>query len=337
MIKPLEPILTVSAPPHVHCGRTIKGYMIETIAALMPAALMATYMFGLGAFRVLALSCAVAVTSEAICNRIMKRKQSVGDFSGLLTGLLFAFLLPASAPWWLVTVGAASSIILGKMIFGGLGGNPLCAPLVGWAVCRISWGTFMDTNATMLTSNLPAPLQQLKYFGLESIQSIHSSTLLMGEQLGGLGEIQVAALLGGGAFLLFRRHIRWEIPTGFIAGVLVTGWIYQLIDPTTYAPPMFHLLAGGTIFGAFFLTTDSASSPIGRIPCVLFGLIAGTMVIIIRVYGIYPDGVPFAILLTNLFTPLLDRIRPKPFGGPCTCTPKDEEEKEGATCEKCCG
>ncbi|MBI9079132.1 MAG: RnfABCDGE type electron transport complex subunit D [Pseudodesulfovibrio sp.] len=332
MNKPLEPILTVSVPPHVHCGRTIKGYMIETIAALMPAALMATYMFGMGALRVMALSCAVAVTTEAICNKIMGRKQSIDDFSGLLTGLLFSFLLPASAPWWLVTVGAASSIILGKMIFGGLGASPLCAPVVGWAVCRISWGTVMDTNATMLSSNLPAPLQQLKYFGLDSIQSIQSSTLLIGEQLGGLGEVQVIALLLGGAFLLIRRHVRWEIPTGFIAGILITTWIYQLIDPTTYAPPMFHLLAGGTIFGAFFLATDSASSPIGLIPCLLFGLIAGTMVIIIRVYGIYPDGVPFAILLTNLFTPLLDRIRPKPFGGPFSYSSKDEE---GATCEKC--
>jgi len=308
--------------------------MAENLVALMPAVIMAIYIFGLGALRVMALSCAVAVMSEAICNKLMKREQSIDDFNGLLTGLLFAFLLPASAPWWLVTIGASSSIILGKMIFGGLGGNPLSAPLVGWALCRISWGEFMDTNATMLSSNLAAPLQQLKYFGLESIQTIESSALIMGEQLGGLGEVHIAALLVGGLFLIIRRHISWVIPTGFIAGVLITGWIYNLIDPTTYATPLFHLLAGGTIFGAFFLATDPAASPIGRIPCILFGLIAGAMVIVIRVYGIYPDGVPFAILLANLFTPLLDRIRPKPFGGPCTST---KINKEGVTCEKCCG
>lgn len=330
--KPLQPILTVSVPPHVHCGQTIQGYMKETLIALMPAAIMAMVAFGLGAMRVVALSCAVAILSEVICNKITKREQSIDDFSALHTGLLFAFLLPASAPWWLVTIGSSASIVVGKMIFGGLGSNPLSAPLVGWAICRISWGEVMDTNATMLMSELPSPLQQLKYFGLESVQSIDTTSLIMGEQLGGLGEVQIAALLAGGIFLLIRKHISWEIPIAFMAGVLGTAWIYQLIDPTAYATPLFHLLTGGTIFGAIFLATDPASSPIGRIPALIYGLMAGIMVIIIRVYGIYPDGVPFAILLANLFTPLLDRIRPKPFGGPYRLT-QEAEDKE--ICEKC--
>jgi len=316
MLRPIEPIWTVSNAPPVHCGRTIKGYMSETLLALAPAVIMAMYVFGLGAFRVMALSCAVAVGTETLCNRIMHRKHSVDDYSAYLTGLLFAFLLPASAPWWLVTAGSVSGIVIGKMIFGGLGGSPLCSPLVGWAICRISWPTFMDTNTTMMNFTLPAPLQELKFFGLDAIRSIPATDLLFGRQLGGLGEVHVAALLAGGVFLLVRKHIRWEIPAGFIAGVLATAWIYQLIDPATYAPPLFHLLSGGVIFGAFFLATDASSSPIGLVPSVLYGLMGGCMVIIIRVYGIYPDGVPFAILIANLFTPLLDRIRPKPFGGP---------------------
>lgn len=316
MLKQLHPILTVSVPPHVHCGRTIQRYMLDTLIALMPAVALAVFTFGFDAVRVMALSCSVAVAAEFLCNRLMNRGQSLDDWHALLTGLLFAFLLPASAPWWLVTIGSAGSIVLGKMIFGGLGGNPLCAPLVGWTACRISWSGFMDTNATMLSSSLPAPLQQFKYFGLESTQSLDSLSLFLGQQLGGLGEVHVAALLAGGIFLLVRQHIRWYIPTGFILGLLVTAWIYQLIDPAAYAPPLFHLLAGGAIFGAFFLATDPASSPVGPVPSILFGLTAGAMVIIIRVYGIYPDGVPFAILLANLFTPLFDRIRPKPFGGP---------------------
>jgi electron transport complex protein RnfD len=168
----------------------------------------------------------------------------------------------------------------------------------------------------MLSSQLAAPLQQLKYFGTDAVSSIHFQDLLLGHQLGGLGAVHVAALLAGAAYLLLRRHISWEIPAGFIGGLLLTAWVYRLIDPTVYAPPLFHLLAGGAVFGAFFLATDPSSSPIGRIPSVLFGLMAGAMVIVIRVYGMYPDGVPFAILLANLFTPLLDRIRPKPFGGP---------------------
>jgi len=316
MLKPLTPMLTVAVPPHIHCGRTIQRYVLETLLALLPAAILAVAAFGMDALRVMALSCSVAVITEAACNRLMKREPSVDDYSALLTGLLFAFLLPASAPWWLVAIGSVASIALGKMIFGGLGGNPLAPPLVGWALCRISWASFMDTNATMLMSDLPAPLQQLKYFGLDTVSSLDPVSLLLGNQLGGLGEVQVAALIAGGVFLLLRGHIRWQIPFGFLAGLLATAFIYRLMDPTTYAPPLFHLLAGGAVFGAFFLATDESSSPIGAIPALLFGLMAGAMVVIIRVYGIYPDGVPFAILLANLFTPLLDRIRPKPFGGP---------------------
>lgn len=325
--RPVQPVLTVTVAPHVHCGRSIKGYMSETIIALLPAAIMAVIAFGLGAMRVMALSCAVAVVCEALCNKAAKQEPSIDDFSAIHIGLLFAFLLPASAPWWLVTIGSAVSIVLGKMIFGGLGGNPLAPALVGWTACRISWGPAMDTNATMLMSDLPAPLQQLKFFGLESIQSLDSVNLIMGNQLGGLGEVQIAALLAGGAFLLVRRHISWEIPFSFLGGVIITAWIYQMIDANAYASPLFHLLSGGTIFGAFFLATDPSASPIGRIPSLIFGLMAGTMVIVIRVYGIYPDGVPFAILLANLFTPLLDRIRPKPFGGPYQLTQDSEEEQ----------
>jgi electron transport complex protein RnfD len=334
MIKPLHPLLTVSMAPHVHCGRTIKGYMRETLIALMPAAVMAMVFFGLDAMRVMTLSCAVAVITEALANRLAGRDLAVDDLSALHTGLLFAFLLPASAPWWLVTVGAAASIFMGKFIFGGLGGNPLCSPLVGWALCRISWPEFMDTNATMLSSSLPAPLQQLKYFGLDALASMDPASLFTGHQLGGLGAAQVAALLAGGIFLLVRRHISWEIPLAFVTGLLITAWVYHTMDPSTYATPLFHLVAGGTIFGAFFLAADPASSPIGRIPTLIYGLIGGSMVVIIRVYGIYPDGVPFAILLANLFTPLLDRIRPKPFGGSYTLTQEKEAE---AICKKCCG
>ncbi len=330
--KPLQPILTVSVPPHIHCGRTITGYMRETLLALLPAAIMAVYTFGAEAMRVMALSCAVAVLAEAICNRLAGTDLSIDDYSAIHTGLLFAFLLPASSPWWLVTAGSVASIVIGKMIFGGLGGNPLAAPLVGWAICRISWGSYMDTNATMLMSNLPAPLQNLKHFGLESVEALESTALLMGKQLGGLGEVHLVALLAGGLFLLIRKHIRWEIPLSFVFGVSLTAWIFQLIDPMTYASPLFHLLAGGTLFGAFFLATDPAVSPVGRIPTLIYGFMAGIMVIVIRVYGIYPDGVPFAVLLANLFTPLLDRIRPKPFGGAYRLTQEPEDTK---ICKKC--
>lgn len=295
--------------------------MRDILIALMPAALAAAFIFGMDAVRVMALSCAVAVVIESICWKLQKRDLQVDDMHALIIGLLFAFLLPASAPWWLVFAGSTASIIAGKMIFGGLGGYPLCPPLVGWAICRISWGAEMDTNATMLNSMLPAPLHELKHFGLPWLQGIDMTDLVLGQQLGGLGAVQVLPLLLGGIYLLTRKVIRPYVPVAFLAGVFLAALIFRIIDSSMYAPPSFHLIAGSTMLGAFFLATDGPTSPHGILPSILYGLLGGAMVMIIRIYGIYPDGVPFAILLVNLFTPLLDRLRPQPFGGPRIGTP----------------
>ena len=288
--------------------------MLHTILALMPAAVMAVAYYGIDALRVMALSCSTAVVVEALCLRAMKREPTVDDYSAVLTGLLFAFLLPASAPWWMVIIGSALSIALGKMLFGGLGCNPLCSPLVGWAICRISWINHMDIDASMLNTEMINPLSQLKYFGMEAASRFSYSDLFFGNQLGALGSVQIVGLLIGGAYLLARRQIRWQLPAAFIAGLLVTSLIYYWIDSTVYAPPLFHLLTGSVILGAFFLVTDPATSPVGNVSMIIFGLLAGGLVIVVRVYGAYPDGVPFAVLLANILMPLLDRIKPKPFG-----------------------
>lgn len=316
VLKPLSgrSVFTVSSPPHWHNGTTIPGMMLDIIIALMPAAVMAVVSFGMDAARVMALACATAVIAEALCCKAMGRVSSVDDYSALGSGLLFAFLLPASAPWWLVMAGAAATICLGKMVFGGLGGHPLCPPLVGWAVCRISWKASMDIDMSMLRADLFYPLTQLKYLGLGAISRFSYADLFLGRQLGGLGSAQAGALLLGGLYLLARRRIRPDIPLSFLAGVFLLALLYYQSDPAAYAPPLFHVLTGAVMLGAFFLATDCASSPVGHIPMVLYGLLAGALVMIIRVYGVYPDGVPFAILLANLVTPLLDRIRPRPFG-----------------------
>lgn len=308
-----NPVLSVSSPPHWHCGRTVQGLMLDFIIALLPALAMAVLHYGLDALRVVALSCVTAVVVEALCFKVMHRDIKVDDYSALLVGLLFAFLLPASAPWWLVIVGAAISVALAKMAFGGLGAYPLCAPLVGWAALRISWPDAMNINVSMLASPLENPLTQLKYMGLSGVD-VNLTQMLLGQQLSGLGSAQALGLLAGGVFLLLRRSIRWHIPAGFLGGVVITAAIFWAIDSTVYANPLFHVLAGSTLLGAFFLATDPSSSPVGTVPMLIFGLLAGAMVIIIRVYGIYPDGVVFAVLLANLFSPLLDLIKPKPFG-----------------------
>ncbi len=310
-----SPVLTVSAPSHVHCGRTIRISALETIIALLPAAAFAIWHYQMLAVRVLALSSFTAVITETICLYIMKRDIEADNYTTLLSGLLFGFLLPPAAPWWLVVPGSALSIIIGRMIFGGLGSNPLCAPLVGWAIMTISWPDLMDFDMTMLGSELTYPLSQLKHFGPEMLDEYTLENLLLGLQLGGTGAAQSGAILLGGAYLLIRKVIRPDIPIAFMLGVTLAALTFYLIDPVEYASPEYHLLCGATFFGAFFLATDSSSSPVGHIPMIAYGLTAGVLVVIIRVYGIYPDGVPFAILLANLMTPLFDKIRPKPFGG----------------------
>ncbi len=314
-MKTLNPLmLTVSAPPHMHVGRTVRGRMLAFIIAMMPAAALAVASFGIEALRVMALSAAVAVLTEYLCNLAMEIKPKVDDLSALVIGISFAFLLPASAPWWMVAAGSALSIALGKMVFGELGGSPLSAPLVGWAVCTVSWPHVMDINSSMLTTELTYPLVQLKMFGAAATEQYAYFDLFMGKQLGGLGAVQVVAVLAGGIWLAVRRHIQWQIPAGFISGILVAGYLFQLLYPESQPSPVFHLLTGSAVFGAFFLATDMSSSPKRRLPMFLFGLLAGVLTMIIRVYGIYPDGVAFAILLANFCTPALERIRPRPFG-----------------------
>ena len=310
-----SPMLTVSCPPFVHCGATARGRMLEFLLALAPAAVMAAVTYGLPAVRVMALSMAVAVFVEWGCFRLMRREPEIDDCNALLLGLLFAFLLPASAPWWLVAAGSAITIVMGKMIFGGLGGAPLAAPVVGWTICRLSWPTPLDFDVSMLNSPLIWPLSQLKHFGPAAAARFTDMDLLLGHQLGGLGATQVLALLIGGAYLLLRGHIRWHIPLAFLAGTALAAWVFQAAYPAQTVGPLFHVLAGSTVFAAFFLATDHSSSPKGPLPMLLYGLLGGIMVMVIRFWGVYPDGAAFAVLLANLSTPLVDRIRPKPFGG----------------------
>jgi electron transport complex protein RnfD len=316
MVSQQSPSLhTVTAPPFWHCGRTVTGDMYRLLVALVPAALLGVYRFGYDALTVLAVAGLTAVITEALIQRLMEQSPSAHDFTALADGILLAFLLPATAPWWLVVVGSAVTIILGRMVFGGFGGSPVCAPAVGWCVLTVSWPAYMDLNGMLLRWDLVEPLSELKYFGVEAISGISLSSLVFGQNLGALGASQAGLVLAAGVALLCMGQIRWYIPVSYLAGVFGTALIYWLIDPQLYASPLFHLLAGTTMFTAFFLLPYPSASPVFRIPMILFGLMAGALTILIRVYGIYPDGTPFAVLLANLCTPLLDLIQPKPFGG----------------------
>lgn len=311
----IQKLYTVSSAPLWHCGRTLQKNMWYILLALFPAATMGVYWYGYGAVQVIAWAGVTAVLTEALLHKVMGQEPRADDFSALVDGVLLAFLLPATVPVWLVICGSALTVILGRMVFGGFGGSPVCAPAVGWCILAISWPDFMDLNGMLLHWDRIEPLSELKYFGVEAIASVTPVELLLGQHLGALGASQTLMLLAGGAFLLFRGQVRWFIPVSFLAGVLLTGGLYYLIDPQTYASPLFHLLSGSTLLAAFFLMPYPSSSPAWRIPMLVYGFFGGALVIIIRTYGIYPDGVPFAVLLANLCTPLIDMIQPKPFGG----------------------
>lgn len=314
MIRPPKTVFTVSSPPHLHTGRTVKGLMFETILALLPAATLAVVAYGVPALRVMALSCSVAVLTEAICWKLMDRTQEVDNLHALLLGLLFSFLLPASAPWWLVAVGSALTVGLGKAIFGGLGGAPLCAPLLGWACVYVSWPDTLSIELTMLGSSYADPLAQLQHFGASAVANISLVDLLLGHHLSGLGTSYVLALAAGGIYLIVRGRLHWHMPLSFLLGVWSMAALFGVLEPGVHPSPLFHLLTGSTVFGAFFLVTDTSSSPVGRIPMLIYGFLAGVLVMVMRVWGTHPDGVAFAILLANLVSPMLERIRPKPFG-----------------------
>lgn len=310
--KPVK--LGVIAPPHLHCGRTIPSVMREICIALIPAMIMAVYHFGPQCLTIIGLSVITAVVTEAVCLKIMEKDLVVDDFHAVYIGMLLAFMLPADAPWWLPVIGSAVSIALGKMVFGGLGSNPFCPPAIGWAILMVCWPDIVDASSIQLYNEYLDPLYRLKYYGVDDITQFSYVSLFMGNQMGGLGVTQIGALLLGGVVVAARLNVAIETPIGFILGIYILGGSMHYIAPGLYAPATFHLLSGNAIFGAFFLATEFGGSPSRPISRLLYGMIAGVLTILIRCFGIYADGVPFAVLLANLCMPYLDLIRPKPFG-----------------------
>lgn len=314
------PLFVVDTPPFFHWNYTLQGMMRDTFIALVPAMALAVYFYGFPALRVMLLAMGTSLLTEAVWERLLGRPLRIWDGTSLISGLLFAFLLPAGAPWWLVIFGSIFMILIGREVFGGFGANPLCPPLVGWAAMTVAWPLFMDPTAMNLYSDLTDPLLKLKYFGAASLPEGIELSLLKGEQLGGLGSTQIAAVMAGGIFLLLRRAIRWEVPVFFLLTVLFFSWMFWQfngafgIDPSRTPAPHLYLLTGSTMFAAFFLATEHSSSPVSAPGLILYSFIAGAMVVFIRIFGVYPDGAPFAVLVASLGSPLYDLIRPKPFG-----------------------
>ncbi len=235
-----------------------------------------------------------------------------------MIGLLLAMLLPAATPWWAVIVGTFTAIVIGKQIYGGIGCNPLNPALVAVAMMALSWKAVMNFDAALVNYDLGFymvyPLGALKHFGPEASYHYNFVNLLLGEQIGGLGSTFGLGLIAGGIYLMIRGFIRWEISLSFVVGILATSAVFYLAAPDKYVHPLFHLLCGYTLIGAFFLAPEDSSSPVNFLPMILYGLGAGVLTVLIRNIGAFADGVVFAILMMNVANPLLDKIRPKAMG-----------------------
>lgn len=287
--------------PHIHCGQTVSKVMLTVLVSLLPASVASLYLFGWGAAQVIVACVVGAVASEALCLRLRGKPVQVSDLSAAVTGLLLALTLPPASPIWMCLLGGLVAIALGKQVFGGLGANPFNPALVARVFLVISFPDLMTRwIAPFDAASSATPLATATSLGQNGLR------YLLGTHAGCLGETSALALLIGGLYLLVKGIIDWRVPVS----ILGTVTVFSLCAG---ADPLFQLLSGGILLGAFFMATDWVTSPYTRSGRLLFGTGIGLVTMIIRLWGSYPEGVSFAILFMNALTPLINLItRPKP-------------------------
>lgn len=324
-------LLSISASPHVHGDNSVKKIMWGVVIAMVPAMLVSIYYFGLDAVRVTLIAVSASIFFEWLFQKyLIKGADTYMDGSAIITGVLLAFNLPSNLPWWIIVIGALVAIGMGKMSFGGIGKNIFNPALVGRVFLLISFPVQMTSwpKISPITDGIadaitgPTPLGVVKEgldAGLTVEQVMAQVPSFMQQFVGGiggsLGEVSALAILLGGFYMLWKKIITWEIPLSILLSVVIFSGIFWLIDPTQYVNPMFHLLTGGMMLGAIFMATDMVSSPMSRNGMLVFGVGIGLLTVIIRIWGAYPEGMSFAILLMNSVTPLLNiAFKPKRFG-----------------------
>jgi len=306
--------LTVSMSPHLRGAISVERMMLAFIIALAPASLMGIYLFGVRALITILIAVATAVSVETIIEYLTHRTLTYRDYHAALTGLLFALICPPSVPWWIPVIGAGVAVILGKMVFGGLGTYPFNPVLVSWVVVKLSWGDRMSLFLSPhTTEQVLTPLMAIKedpalFYSYKLVE------LFLGNQAGGIGAPCGAALLAGGIFLLALGLIRWHIPVSFLLGITICAVILRAINPDLYPPVAFHLITGGVLITAIFLAPEPVTSPVTPRGMLLFGFLAGVLTMIIRLWGADPDGSFYGVLVMNAATPLFNNLRPKVFG-----------------------
>ncbi len=326
----MNKLLLVSGSPHVHSGESVKKIMWSVVIALLPAWAVSIFYFGLPVIVLTLVSVATCLLAEYLIQRFMlKGKPTISDGSAVITGMLLAFNVPASLPFWMLMIGAFVAIAIAKMPFGGLGKNPFNPALVGRVFMLISFPVQMTSwpkptpiwnfGADVVTG--PTPLGILKE-GVKNGQHVDALMgempsyvdMLLGQMGGSFGEVSAIAILIGAIFLLIRKVITWEIPVSFILTAFLFSGIFYLVDPTMYANPCFHLVSGGLMLGACFMATDMVTSPTSRWGMIVFGFGCGILTILIRLFGAYPEGVSFAILIMNALVPLINKgFKPRTY------------------------
>lgn len=332
--------LVISQSPHLHAKDNVQKLMYAVIIALLPSVALSMYFYGIGALVVTLVAVLASVAFEwLIVKFFLKRQPTIWDGSAIITGLLLAFNVPSNLPIWIIIIGVLVAIGVGKLSFGGLGQNPFNPALVGRVFLLISFPVQMTSWPLPVTSRwinwhfFPKEGLVDGYTGATSL-GIMKEGLRNGEKMssimdkipshmemfygamgGSLGEISAALLILGGIYLLIKKVISWHIPVSVIGTVFVFSGILWLINPESNADPLFHLLTGGVMLGAIFMATDYATSPMSNKGKIVFGVGIGLLTIIIRVWGAYPEGVSFAILIMNALVPLINRgFKPKLFG-----------------------
>ena len=316
-----ESRLIVSASPHLKDKDSIPRIMWTVVVSLIPAVAAGTYFFGWRVLLLVLISVATAMATEAIIQKLTRKKVSVSDGSAVITGMLLAMVISPGVPLWLPIVGSFCAIAIAKMLFGGLGHNIFNPALVGRAILLASFPVVMTTwtlargveNSLVDVLTTATPLAKVGSLDLAKLPSIWD--LFIGGVGGSVGETCALALLIGAAILLIRGIITWHIPVSYIGTVAVIIGLSQLFGDQNFAMIPFHIFAGGLILGAFFMATDMVTSPLTKKGGVIFGIGAGVITCVIRLLGGYPEGVCYSILLMNAFTPMIDRyVRPRRFG-----------------------
>jgi electron transport complex protein RnfD len=338
-----EGLFISSSSPHVRDTDSISKIMWTVNIALIPALFMAFYFFGPKALWVTLLAVVSAVLTEGIIQKLAKKPMRIQDGSAVITGILVAFNVPASVPWWMPIVGSVFAIAIVKELFGGLGNNILNPALAARAFLLASWPVEMTASwvapkggtisgISGITS--ATPLNLLKQSGkiianpdmydpvqVQNAQNAIAnlsnsySNLLIGNVGGCIGETSVIALLIGALFLFYRHAITWHIPFSYVGTVALMSWVFGGTDGIFTGNWIFHILSGGLILGAFYMATDMVSSPLAHKGQIIFGVGCGILTVTIRIWGGYPEGVSYAIILMNLAVPLIDRYTvPKVFG-----------------------